>query len=499
VADELKVTVTPDLPAGSFSGEGTSATNNVATFKPSAVNLAAALKKEVTLGYASGGSTATQKVTVYAAPKASFKAAQSAPGALSIVLTDVVVAGESIQWQLNGENISTDANPQELKVEKNGIFKVSVLVKNGPCEAATADVEVEVAEAPTPTIGIKPKQFCNASTDTVPVDLGPAPLALDGYNGEGTVVQAGQPLFVPILVQLGTAASKEVVLSYSAFGKTAETKVTVFALPQGSIAAFPSTASALSYQVKNNVNFGTRFSWKVNGQEFSTEREPGLQKAEKPGTYTITLDVANGACKNSFTATVVLAQQEVAPVCSTLGQWAEEYAQWKTKLGRLFISFNRFYGAMPAVDALFTQQMPPMLAQATAQQINALNNVASPGTILEWMSLLSGRLIVQNTDFRAPAIDLFRILDGLLMFYACNQTADIDKAKIPTQPSFEKVIGMVGEWRQVSQGFTAADRTMVGNFTNTVKKESDNVSATAPGKKIYLEILAKLADILNSI
>lgn len=499
MADEFPVTVTPALPAGTFGGEGTSVTNNQPTFKPSAVNLAGALKKEVTLSYASGGSTATQKVTVYAAPKALFKATQAAPGALTIVLTQVEVAGESIQWQLNGTDISTDANPKEFKVEKSGTYKVSVLVKNGPCESTSTAVEVEVAEAPTPTIGIKPKQFCNSSTDTVPVDLGPTPLALDGYKGEGTVVQAGQAMFVPILVQLGTAASKEVTLSYSAFGKKAETKVTVFAMPQGSISAFPSTASALSFQVKNNVNFGSKFSWKVNGQEFSTEREPGIQKVEKPGTFVVTLDIVNGACKNAFTATVVLAQQEVAPVCSTLGQWNDEYSKWKSGLGRLFPPFNRLYPAMPAVDALFTQQIPPLLTQALAQQLNALNSVASPGAILEWMSQLHARLIMQNTDFRAPAIDLYRILDGLLMFYACNQTADIDKAKIPTQPSFEKVVGMVNEWRQVSQSFTPADRTMTVNFSNTVQKEFDNVSATAPGKKIYLDVLVKLGETLKGL
>ncbi len=349
-----------------------------------------------------------------------------------------------------------------------------------------------------PTISIKETQYCVGDKTDYEITVTPTPPAAGSVTGEGVSINNGKVFFNPSAVNLGTALQKDITITYKVGTETADVKVTVFALPQASFKADPSPTGAFEIVLSNVVAVGTAFKWTIAGNTISTAANPQVLKVDKPGTYLVTFIASNGSCGDaSIEQLVTIAEPAPTVTCTPLAQWSDAYKKWNQPTNRIFAMFMARFGSYGKVDAFFQQQLPQILALPNDKQVEALRNEASPGIIQEWMQELQ-KILLEIAAVRSISLELYRILEGLLLFYACMQPDDIDVAKVPTINPFKVDVDLVSAWSNIAANFTASDKEVIKRKVDDLTNELNNAKANAPAKKNYIAVLNKLIKVISA-
>jgi hypothetical protein len=353
--------------------------------------------------------------------------------------------------------------------------------------------EEKPAATAKPVISIKPEAFCNGDKASYEFSTTPAPPATGTVAGEGTSMVDGKAVFNPSAVNMGTALQKTVTFTYTVGAEKADTSAIVFAVPKASFTAAPAPSPVThvappAIALTNVVAVGTGFSWQVNGKEVSTASNPQQLPVEGTGPQVVTLTVTNGVCPAaSFSQTVTFAPAAPVLTCTPLGLWQEAFQKWNQPGNRIFTVFIRQFGSYQKVVAFFTNIVAQASSLPADKQVEAVAQGATPSAIIEWMQELN-KMILEGVS-RPIALELFRILEGILVFYACMQKEDIEKAKIPTLEAFKVDSSLVAAWGNVAANFTAADKGILKQKLEDLARELDNAKQNAPHKSNYIAVL----------
>jgi len=363
--------------------------------------------------------------------------------------------------------------------------------------------EEKPEETEKPTISIKPAEFCNGDSKDYEFTTSPTPAAAGSVAGEGASTVNGKTVFNPSAVNLGNALQKNISFTYTVGAEKAETSATVFAVPKASFAAALAPAPVThvappAIALSNVVAVGSSFSWQVNGKEVSTVANPQRLPLEGNGPQVVTLIVRNGVCPEaSFSQTLTFAPAEPVLNCTSLGIWQEAFQKWNQPGSRIFTVFMRQFGSYQKVVAFFTNSVAQANGQPADKQVEILVQGAAPSTIIEWMQELN-KMILEGIS-RPLALELFRILEGLLVFYACMQKEDIDKAKTPTIDAFKIDSSLVAGWGNVAANFSASEKAILKQKMEDLAKELDNAKQNAPHKSNYLAVLEVIIKRLSAM
>jgi len=179
--------------------------------------------------------------------------------------------------------------------------------------------------------------------------------------------------------------------------------------------------------------------------------------------------------------------------------WSDAYLKWnQPATNRIFALFVRQFGNYPAVHDVFTKKLPAIMGMPLNKQVEALVGVASPGIIIEWMQKLNV-MIVENKETRSFSLELYRILEGLLMFYACMQAEDINKAKVPTDKAFKSDMEFISSWKNVFSTFTNPEKQLLSRKSDDIARELEITKANSPNKTVYSTMLTRLANLISSL
>ena len=356
------------------------------------------------------------------------------------------------------------------------------------------------AETPVkPAIEFTPKQFCVSDKKEYAGKTSP-----DGgtLTGEGTQPTTGGFLFMPAQVNLNGAASKKVTITYKlADGQIATVEVEVFAAPVANFTTnqIPSTPTSVS--VINSSTFGETYSWTFETQGTSTLKDPPPVDFKTPGRYKITLEVSNKLCGSS-TKSVEVEIKPTTPAkkCVDLKIWVDAFKKLDAITDADMKELKDRFAQYKDVSTVFNSKITAaILAMPQDAQVTAINDFISPQQIIVWMRLLNTQ-ILEFKNLRKYAIELFRILEGILLFYACVQKDDIDKAAVSTLQAFAfELDGCLNRWKNIASTFSDEDKKAVKKMLADKKTELDNISATEPAKKGYIEALKKIIELLGSM
>ncbi|HVV55280.1 MAG TPA: PKD domain-containing protein, partial [Mucilaginibacter sp.] len=182
------------------------------------------------------------------------------------------------------------------------------------CSSECPPIQYTVTEVlPNITISITPAVF--GSTDNTQYAITVTP---DGgqVSGEGVSTDSttGKSSFTPNTVKFGNATDKQkdVTLTYSAFGQSVTTKVTVYQVPTADFDVAP-VANSDTVTLKNNSSaFADKYSWNFGDTQSSTDQNPQSHAYAQDGQYTITLQVMNNMfASNTASKTITVTTPDV--------------------------------------------------------------------------------------------------------------------------------------------------------------------------------------------
>jgi hypothetical protein len=315
------IIVTPQ--GGVVTGSGVSVQNGSNYFF-SPANAGAGLH---TLSYTANGKTANVQVEVIQAPVAKFSYVVTVNGATSLLTLTNETAGRTAQttyeWFRDGKSFSKEENPAPFEFKTAGPVKTITLnVTNGICQGNQKQEIVMPAE--DPTIKIDKDSFCNNDQAVYPIIVTPAggKVSGDGVNSNAD----GTSFFIPATVQ----TPGQVVLTYTANGKSATTTVEIFQTPVAQFSFETKTdGGELTVGFKNEstgIGDTTKYEWLNDGILFSEKRDPDpitFKIATLP--HTILLRETNGQCPSEFSQVINLEiENRRISMCSNLKRFPLE-------------------------------------------------------------------------------------------------------------------------------------------------------------------------------
>jgi PKD repeat protein len=345
---------------------------------------------------------------------------------------------------------------------------------------------------PTPevTIAIDAKELCSAQTQPIRVHVSPEGGTLVSDAGG---VEPGSFDFVPSTVQMNNLTTREVTLTYTVNDVSASVTVLVFNIPTAAITVTPVPTAANAFAFAANAAFAQSLLWDFGDGNTSTEEKP-VHVYRQPGTFAVTLTLVNGPCTQTATAEVtVQAPPQPQAQCRLLAEWQKAFATFDAQTDRLMTTFRAGFRPYPDVRGIFLEFIPTILADTPEVQVQKLVTVLPVQKIMEWLRLLQGMITGSATvNTRHLALELFRILNGLLMFYACVQKGDMHQDPVPTQTAFEFVLQAISAWSNVQPALRAQDRAAIKRLAEDYADEHARISSGQPAKVRYIDMLDKL-------
>jgi hypothetical protein len=315
------ISVTPN--GGVVSGSGVSVQNDGSyVFKPA--NAGAGLH---TLTYTANGKTASVQVEVILTPGAKFSYVVQVNGATTVLTLTNETTGRIVQttyeWFRDGKSFSKDENPAPFEFKTAGPVKsITLKVSNGACpDESTLDI---VIPAEDPTIKIDKDNFCNNDQVSYPIMVTPAGGIV---SGDGVTANAdGTSVFIPVTVK----TPGQVVLTYTANGKSATTTVEVFETPVAQFSFETKTEGGeMTVGFKNEstgISDNTKYEWYIDGKQFSEKRDPEpITFKTESLPHTILLRETNGQCPSEFSQVIDLQiENRNFSMCSNLKRFRLE-------------------------------------------------------------------------------------------------------------------------------------------------------------------------------
>lgn len=280
-----------------------------------------------TLTYTANGKTASVQVEVILAPVAKFSYVVTVNGAVSVLALTNETAGRTAQttyeWFRDGKSFSKEENPAPFEFKTAGPVKTITLnVTNGICQD-TQKQEI-VIPAEDPAIKIDKDNFCNNDQTAYPIIVTPAGGIV---SGDGTTTNAdGTSVFIPVTVK----TPGQVVLTYTANGKSASTTVVVFETPVAQFSFETKTdGGEMTVGFKNEstgISDTTKYEWLNDGNLFSEKRNPDpIVFKTQTLPHTILLRETNGQCPSEFSTVINLEiENRNISVCGNLKRFPLE-------------------------------------------------------------------------------------------------------------------------------------------------------------------------------
>ncbi|GAA4460552.1 hypothetical protein GCM10023189_35820 [Nibrella saemangeumensis] len=345
-------------------------------------------------------------------------------------------------------------------------------------------------------ITLEPDQFCVIDRKEYPITVSPAG---GEVKGEGVKKNAdGAFVFVPATVNVGADASKAVTLTYEQGGQSVTTTVTVFLMPKADFDSQPATTSPMALRFINRSQFGQTNEWNFGDGGTSTAANP-THTYSAGGTFSVTLSVTNGPCSDE-TKKEVSVREPVTLKCTDLTIWRDAFAKLNSQPARVLARFRNAFPGFGAVSDAFGR-VDQLLPRPQDEQQRELAQIMPPPEITRWMRELTA--VITNPDqvaVRPLALELFRVLIGVVMFFSCVQKNDIDKEPVPTFDLWAVMTdGFIRSWQNAAANFTPAEREIVARMIDDAKAEFERTEQQEVAKRRYLEMLKRLIDILNSL
>ncbi|MCB2206166.1 PKD domain-containing protein [bacterium] len=351
-------------------------------------------------------------------------------------------------------------------------------------------------EKPEPSIKIDGTDFCAADKGSYAIDVTPQGGTLTSDGGGLKPNEDGSFSFVPTGVDLADGDTTTVTLKYTVDDVSVTTQLRVHRAPRASFRVEPSPAARNGFHFINTSTFATSYRWEFGDGSTDTAESP-LHTYDEFGTFTVQLTASNDFCPDhAATQTVTLAQEGEQANCTKLEELHDMFV--KLDDGISDTAREQFAPYKTAAN-IFLKQLPKLFPLPPQEQALKLVGMLPPDLILTWMEQLHA-VILRLTRGRSPFIELYRILNAVLMFYACVQEGDFDQDPIPTQKAFERHLkAFLGTWRQNAPKFNNAEQGSISNIATDVEKEAERISTTARNKKKYLRFLKGLLETLGAL
>ncbi|UFH55824.1 carboxypeptidase-like regulatory domain-containing protein [Spirosoma sp. KNUC1025] len=197
------------------------------------------------------------------------------------------------------------------------------------------------------------------------------------------------------------------------------------------------------------------------------------------------------------TINVAMKPLQVAEKCTSLGTWSTAFKKLDSSTDSLFPQFKqRFAQYAKVVDAF--GQVATFLTKPQGDQLAGLAQVMPPAALLEWIRALRV-VILEFPPIRQYALELIRILTGVIVFYSCVPKEDIDKAQVQMINVWAFLTdGILSGWKNI-QNLSAADRAVIVQMTKDLRAELDRTSTNEPDKQQYIRMLKFAIDSLSAI
>ena len=348
-------------------------------------------------------------------------------------------------------------------------------------------------ETEAPTIRIEDREYCNLDERGFEVVVSPEGGKLEG---EGAHETDNGFAFGPGAVAIPAGADrKEVTLTYSVGDQTASVTVIVFAQPSASFAAETKQGN-LTVQFKDTSTHAKSFVWDFGGGNKSEAQHPTFT-FEEFGTHTVTLTVTNGPC-SSFISHDIPVEDEIRVEAKCIGPatWRDSMISLDGTNNDLFMQFREKFAHYDRMHKAIVEEVGQILTLPPDALIEKLNSIIPPPLIARWMKMLQ-EIILSSTQLREFAREAYRILLGLLFFYACAQDEDIAKAEIKTHTTFNVVIDHLGQWNQL-RSLTPNDKKILAAIAKMTMRELENAQATAPEKTLYMTKLKTMIELMST-
>jgi hypothetical protein len=193
--------------------------------------------------------------------------------------------------QTTGITWSTNATTSAITVTASGSYSVTYTDANG-CSATSAPINVNVSNAPIPTISAPDTEGCSGDTITLTSSTADTYLWSNGATTQAIEVTQGDVFTVTTTNAdecAGVGTSQPVTINFGTT-PTANGSFTT----SGNVVTFSNTSSN-----------ATQYSWDFGDATNSSAANPTHAYAAN-GSYTVTLTAINGNCTDETTLTVVI-------------------------------------------------------------------------------------------------------------------------------------------------------------------------------------------------
>ncbi len=119
-------------------------------------------------------------------------------------------------------------------------------------------------------------------------------------------------------------------------------------------------------------------------------------------------------------------------------------------------------------------------------------------TVIQRIIRTLNSVVVSDEEHRTSALLLYEIMMGLIMFYACCQNLDVDKAKVKTANTLKIMVGLLNSWKEQLE-FKDGQKEVFKSMLEAVLKELAKTSNETPTKVVYIDFLKQLAECLTKL
>ncbi|MBT8184982.1 MAG: hypothetical protein KJN76_09080 [Eudoraea sp.] len=341
-------------------------------------------------------------------------------------------------------------------------------------------------------LDIKTKEFCEGDNTNYDIKFSP-----DG--GELKIDNVAVPLdktFIPSEFSVGNQASKEIVITYSVGGDVKNITVTLFKKPEISISINSQNDATKVVTFKNDTKFADRYEWNFGNGQTSTAEDPGPINFGNVSTATVTLKAGNGPCENQSQPLSIVFKDIPGEdrSCTPIDGLGEKFAVLDEVASEEFKKSIELYELL---QLIFIEKFEELKQLPKKDQFAFLVQDLSVSVIQKIIRTLHS-IIVSQPEQREFGLMLYEIMLKLVMFYACCQNPDVDKAKVSTANTLSIMTDHFSSWKE-QIGFKQSERLILQAMMEAAEQELSNTLADTPQKTVYIELLIKIVDCLKKL
>lgn len=312
---------------------------------------------------------------------------------------------------------------------------------------------------------------------------------------DGTAV-ANDFRFKPTAFVPGNQASRDIVITYTVNADVKNITVTVFKKPQVLIAIDSIDNANRVVTFKNETKFADRYEWNFGNGQFSDKQDPGPIGYGKLQSAVVILKAGNGPCENESQPLTINFEEQPTDErsCTPIDELADKFKFLDE------VSADKFKSGVQDYDLLrtiFLEKFPEIIALPQKEQFDLLRQDLSL-TVIQRIIRTLNSVVVSNDEHRISALLLYEIMMKLIMFYACCQNEDVDKAKIKTANTLNIMIRQLTAWKEQLE-FKDEQKVVFNRMLEAVLKELDKTNNETPTKALYIDLLKQLAECLTNL